>query len=300
MIDAFGANNRKPEDSYHVITTDNALFESLGMSVFTTGTMWEFLTHEDGQGQNNFRYFGGIDTWGNPAPRLFDDMGFIFTADGSDLAYWMESYDPNTNKHASKEDDKDILKNWSFTNKSGAPYAFDDLPNLGDDRTYSSSEGLDPANAKRWRDDYLNVSTPNLTHTDVFGLEGGPKIAMNVIETNNWVRLKKQKEGKKAITEWSSEGSVTKEQAIAAFYWIADIKSSKRGGLEWVSKITFNLTPGLDTSDPEACLKTEPVTFKLRLFDDKFSRDSTRTIVSSAPIVAVGKPVHEFGVDGRI
>lgn len=289
-MDAFGANNRKPEDSYHVITTDNALFESLGMSAFTTGTMWEFLTHKDGDGVNNFRYFSSDAVGSLPLP---SDMGFIFTADGAgDLAYWMESYDPKTNKHASISEDKDILNNWQFFNKSDTEYSSVDLPNLSDMKTYSSSTKLDPNSAKEWRED-------SLVHSDVFGGGNGEIVAQKVIEMNNWVRLKKQKEGKKVVTEWSDEGSVSAEDAIAAFYWIADIKSSKRGGLEWVSRITFNLTPGLDTSDPEACLKTELVTFKLRLFDNNVPRDSTRAIIQKAPLAIAAVPQSEFGPKGK-
>ncbi len=298
-MDAFGANNRKPEDSYHVITTDNALFESLGMSAFTTGTMWEFLTHKDGDGVDNFRYFANTYSFfGGTLYSAQSDMGFIFTADGAvddtgdDLAYWMESYDPKTNKHASVSEDKDILNNWQFFNKSDAEYSFDDLPNLGDNKTYSSSAKLAPSSAKEWRED-------SLVHSDVFGNGNGEIVAQKVIEMNNWVRLKKQKEGKTIVTEWADEGSVSAEDAIAAFYWIADIKSSKRSGLEWVSNISFNLTPGLDPSHSEACIKTELVTFKLRLFDNNVSRDSTRAIIQKTPLAIAAVPQSEFGPKGK-
>jgi len=286
-------------NNYHVITTDSPLFEALGLSVFTTGTMWDFLTHKDQAGVENFRYFSGDALW----PWTPSDMTFIFRADGGgNLVYWMESYDPISNKHATKEEDKDILDNWKFVSKKADTYNTGHLPALGVDRTYSSSDGpfLEPGSAKFWRDPVLPPPAPQtyLTHADIFGLGNGEKVAQ-VIETNNWVRLKKEKEDKKPLGEWTGEGGVTAAEAIAAFYWIADIKSSKYGKLEWITDITFNLTPRLDASHPDACLKTEPVHFKLSLFDNEIPRNPTKSIVTKSVPTFVGLPMSEIGIKGK-
>ena len=282
-------------NNYHVITTDSPLFEALGMSVFTTGTMWDFLTHKDQAGVENFRYFANAYSFfGGTLYSAQSDMGFIFTADGGgNLGYWMESYDPISNKHATKEQDKDILNDWKFVSKKADTYQTSNLPALGVDRTYSSSEGpfLEPANAKSWRED-------GEFHADIFGAGNGEKVAQ-VIETNNWVRLKKEKEDKKPLGEWTTEGIVSAAQAIAAFYWIADIKSSKYGKLEWITDITFNLTPRLDASHPDACLKTEPVHFKLSLFDNEIPRNPTKSIVTKSVPTFVGAPMSEIGIKGK-
>ena len=141
-------------NNYHVITTDSPLFEALGLSVFTTGTMWDFLTHKDKAGVENFRYFGETSLGIPSAP---SDMYFIFKADGGgNLGYWMESYDPQTNTHASKEEDKDLFTgltagSWKFNNKKNEPYEWDGLPDLGGDKTYYSDNKLNPSDAPLWR-----------------------------------------------------------------------------------------------------------------------------------------------------
>jgi hypothetical protein len=273
-----------PQDSYHLISTDNFLFEKLGLSVFTTGSFLEFWNYK----KPNDKSFIHRNYFDYSSP----NVGFIFKALSSNLCS-ADIYDIGSNSYSLMND---IWNTWSLTNKQLNTYDISNIP-FGSftDKTCSSISNL--GTLTNWTKDTVGHPPRMVTMSDLFGADG-EKIA-KVIEMNNWIIHKKVKEGQKNIEEWVSEGSFSQDDAIAINTFVGSLKSSKTGYVEWASNVRFNLTPGFPYGDPRRCVKTEKVKFKLRLYDHKIPRDQRRSIVQKGPLTNVGVPAFEFGPNGK-
>ena len=280
----------KVQDSYHSISTDHPLFEKLALSVFTTGSAMEFWNYQPPNSINfiNRNYFG----YGQAASPsfLFEDMG-------NPKQYHSIIYDIVENTH---EEITDIFNNWTFRLADESTLTIGDVP-LGSfvDKACTSMSELPPFSLVRWTDLKwpVNPFVP-LPMSDVFGY-GGSSLA-TLIEMNNWACYKVSKEGQSTpMHEWTDENPWSQQQFQAIMGFLASIKASKNNCLEWTTKVTFNLTPGLPMGHAKRCEKTEDVNFKLRLYDHAVSRDARNRIVQRGPLTNVSVPVREFGPVGK-
>ena len=275
------------DTSYHLITTDHKFMEKLGLSTFTTGSFYEWMNYEE---PNN----PGV----HPRTNLFQggDSLSVPALCKSTMGGWTSffRYSPFDVNNRVYEKDKilalTLLNLWQFTNKDGLDYDFSDL-GVGD--IIAKEVGLDVSNPANPVLEYVQPKEDiggGLTPYDAW--RATPYIVAQIVGFNDCDRLTSIIMGDTPKNEWSPQ-----QRARAAF--VASIKSSKKGCVEWKTNIGFNLNANVGYSHPDACTKSEDVTFRLYLFDHKVAKDSKRSITFAGAPTLIAPAKNENGVTGQ-
>ena len=268
-------------EDFHVFVCDSKWMKELGLSTFTTGTLYDWWYH---RGQDNGRWFVNRKLVLRGQSSITPDV--FFTYDGlpsvGEANVWRFAGD---NKGTYEE--KKFGDTWAYGD--GRPEV-DNKPWHGSNYEKSTVNKGD-FNATKWvpatGNDITTGEKVNLLEPSrLMGLadaDGGIWEVTNIVAMNDWVRDYLSKEPD--LSKWNDE-------AQARHRFIEDIKTSKSGCLTYPVKVTFDVAPGQLFSDDSGALvsayKTETFNIQLYLYDERPERKTGRTaIISSMKHAAV-------------
>ncbi len=308
---------RKPPEYFHSITTDNERFANLGLDVFTTGTLYDWLcTVSSGPKRINFheiksqydeiverardeereppteqvfysQFLGRyqhLRFWVNEFSRMFPG-GFANGTLPTEVVLTPSAY---LRDEDCSQNDLPFSASFYAWRNSGRNGEYILVKNSGNsnDMNWTFSEGSENYT---WNDlrfgefdgKLYNRNSIELTNEEDFPVvdpDNPQNLIRNIIEMNRYVNLLSKVDYK----EWKSKDK-------ARYRFINDIRSSKYGCLEWKSNIRFLLDlPSVlfeagvdsDVDSCDDCAKLVTVTFKLKLFG---KTDQRRVGKSVAP-----------------
>ena len=267
----FSGNSFEEEKpDYHTITTDHPWMIQIGLGAFTTGVLQKWWDEKDQNGAYKNRPLFGPGTAG-------DRPEFIMTPGGPSgpgpRGHHFDAWRQNERNYLEYNKVSESSSNWKFPKiENGAlvqdytwnKLGFDDFDNA----LYTKVDN---------NDDPLSTAAGSHTNIDTS--------LCNIIEMNNYVRLKKTYTPDEAT--WVDPSG--RERARAEF--IRDIKSAKMGGgVSWSGYLPFVF----NVNDVTNCTKWDWVKFKLQLFDNNRPKQSARPLgVSDFNIV--GTPIDVLG-----
>ena len=225
----FGRSYSDTDADFHIITTDHPFMVQIGLGAFTTGVFKKWWDKEKNQKLIQPAF----------------DIGLMFIGDSPDF-HNFTGWRQETRSYTKHIRVTDIGTDWDF-DEDNRNYTWPTL-------TWGDFNGVNYTSS---------LTTPVPRSDDLF--KDDTQLT-NLIEMNNFVRLKKTDEIDE--TEWSDT-----ERARAEF--IRDIKAAKLGGgLQWKSTIPFVI----NVNDATACVKHEEVTFTLQLFDSNKPAQNYRKV----------------------
>ena len=310
------------DKDYHVITTSHPWFARIGLTSFTTGILAEWWNTKNKDGvyvnRKNVNKTTGIDnTFSGGSPELVNEYWTLLglpTENGGDRTnefYWY-GWKPLSEKNSGRY----LRQNLSG---AGSDYGGVDSPSseFAEGQTtgswqYASEVGklnmttyrggnigdglLDeetaPINGLKLADDAITLEY--LTTLDKFESEGSRPMheslapIYDIIQLNRWMsawekyypRETWDKDVPESIGGLSSKAEIF--ELWSRYELLTDIKSSKGGApyLSWSGDITFftSVNDGLIDN----CEITEPVVFKLYLFDDETLPSVNKSIATTS------------------
>tara|TARA_Y100000361_G_scaffold154343_1_gene179784 strand:- start:821 stop:5278 length:4458 start_codon:yes stop_codon:yes gene_type:complete len=310
----------KTPEYFHSISTDNEKFINLGLDVFTTGTLYDWLcTKSSGPKRVNFEQ---IKEEASESDAEAADFYRQRLSGYDHLRFYVNEFSSMFNGGSSNgslptevvltpsanERDESCSRNampftasfyaWRNDGRNGEYILVKNTAN-GPDMNWKFSEGSESYVWNDLRIDefdgiHYDKNSIELTSPDVFPVvpEDGHKLIRNIIEMNRYVNLL----SRVSYKDWKS-----KDKARHRF--INDIRSSKYGCLEWKSNITFLLDlpqvlfkEGINTAgeDCDNCAKEVTVTFKLDLFGNQTGR-RTGTSVASVDTTIIQTKTTPYG-----
>tara|TARA_R100000008_G_scaffold86760_1_gene81431 strand:- start:3495 stop:8003 length:4509 start_codon:yes stop_codon:yes gene_type:complete len=308
------------ETPYHLITTDHPWMFQLGLSTFTTGTLYRWWHKRDGNGKyENRKYFieneevaaqhevpcvvlGGDDTEGYSCEAFdsFKDKTGEFKGQFS-FQGWRKENDAGAGQYHRMYIDGGHTDKWAFSqpgkNEAGDPrsYSYEDLKVTDFDNAYIREDGElmdgsdDEHKARWWQSDGRGAQDLLI----FFGMQP----ITNVIAMNDYVNnkiLNTIDRGAKKEDGTPAEGAWTKTD-FARSEFTLDIQSSKEGYVEWSGYVPFQISLGSgDAGDVFKCTKSDWVTFRLHLFPETAPKSTRRGIAMSKPSFAA-PPVDSLG-----
>tara|TARA_Y100000590_G_scaffold38864_3_gene41639 strand:+ start:8599 stop:12714 length:4116 start_codon:yes stop_codon:yes gene_type:complete len=289
--------NNEAED-FHVFVTDSEWMKELGLSTFTTGTLYDWWYHRGAGGKFINRSLVLQDqshitpsVFFNMTPTIAGAAGPHPPSQGTSEVWRFEG----NNKGKYQEKKFDLT--WAYAD--GRPEA-EDKPWHGNNYDYADLD-IDFFKAIKWipaaSDDINDGTFSNLLEPKrLLGLpvaDGGTYEVTNIIAMNDWVRDYLVKEPD--VSKWNDE-------AQARHRFIEDIKTSKSGCLIYPVAVTFDVAPGQLFSDDAGNLvpahKTESFNIQLYLYDERSERKTGRTAIMSA-MKHAGVPRDVAGRDGN-
>jgi hypothetical protein len=283
------------ETPFHLITTDHPHMVSLGLSTFTTGTLYRWWNAKDGAGNyENHKFFGptapltgnglkspktlleGTDTGSN-----LDKASEIGKNQFSFEAWRAE--DSGAGQYITKYADGGHSDLWDFVQAGN---------NEADDpRIYSYAD----VNLAKYDDKYLTPDGSGGGSFDIPDGKGGIDSGVpfygvnpitNTIVLNDYIN--------NLELETLDKSQWTQEQFAQAEF-ILDIQSSKAGYIQWSGYVPFQLSLASgDTGATFVCEKSDWVKFRLYLHSSDAPKSTRRGIAMAKPTFA-GPPVDALG-----
>ena len=292
------------ETPFHVITTDHPYMATLGLSTFSTGTLYRWWNQKDGQGlYKNHRHFSSIAFDEAPHESLlgtnaFDPVDGSFADKTSKIGKgqfafqaWRKTNAAGAGKFTDRYADGGHTSPWTFAqagnNEAGQPRAYNYAQvNLGkyDDTFFKPDMSLgvkfEIPNGQGGQEDVPFIGTEPIT---------------NIIVLNDYVN--------KLELETIDKSTWTQEQ-FAQSEFILDIQSSKEGYVEWSGYVPFRINLHDRDNTNFKCDKPEWVKYRLYLHPNSAPKSTRRGIAMAKPTFA-GPPVdslgrkYQFKEDGR-
>ena len=320
MEDLFSSDqNEKVEN--HLITTDHPYMASIGLSAFTTGTLYRWWHKKDAEGKyvnQDFFTEKSVQFGGNPFFRTqTPEIILLGSETGSNtdksspigegqfkFLAWRKEGDSGAGKYVPKYIDGGHTELWDFVqdgeNEKGDPriYNYDDLEIDEFDNAVPKIDDLTRELTLDTQASFLNVDGKG-DKEDVPFLGVSP--ITNAIVLNDYVNH---------IEFESISMSGWKKKDFARYELINDVQAGKvpRAGLgyvEWSGYVPFYISLGSgDAGDTFRCEKADWVKFKLYLYDNDAPKSSKRSVTLAKPTFA-GPPVdalgrkYDFKEDGR-
>lgn len=271
-----------PEDKqrdFHVITTDHAHMRAIGLDVFTTGNLYNWLNQKDGDGvyKNRKLLFGGAAGGGIDQDPHFFGGGMNEIMGGNEKGNedwgvwhgWRKRGATGTYK-------KQSHSNWSYTYETLIiDYALADIPFGGLTLPIDYVNPLGASTADGWNIAPL-FEVGNID--DKMASAGNNQNPIwQIINLNRWMNSFKRSFPKK---DWYKSTQVSAKSLFAIDAFLSDIKASKYGHVEFYANLDFNISI-LENS--VQCTKQDKVKFKLYLYDDSKVRNTQRLAVLKDP-----------------
>ena len=270
-------------EDYHVFTNENYWLQQLGLGSFTTGTLYDFWYEVDpqtGAKDLNRRLFPGADMHDSPGPAILMEN----LPSPIDSYAWQASMDVWRFVDAGRGKYEYIpdLRDWTFddANKQQLdhytlPFEFEDL---------KLEEFLDvnyiPPTSIAVEDTGTLVSIVRPSRllgpvADEDGNEEVPKdaglgYASAIVAMNEYMKYYMFKKPDKS--EWDT-------QHLARLEFLDDIKTSKSGCLNISVHLYVDIAPGQLDKNGQVCVKDEPLTHNLFLFDEHQQSSNTKTAI---------------------
>lgn len=287
------------EISFHTIVTDHPYMHQIGLGVFTTGTLYQWLNTRDSSNSFiNMKLINGLD----PSPIILPfPIKSQVDKDFLDRQTEIKIHESMRKILHSIQSVGDVysFSAWRPKDKGGEYVKFSGKTQGGVD-SFSKWVYDDGIKYKSWDNfNHADLEFSNLDNQKVNNVIGEATqvtttnqnnfdtFISNIIEMNNWVRM--------ANSLSESEGIVPgywNQLHWSRYHFITDIKSSKEKSIQWSVDIPFILD--LNT---QKCLKTEKVNFKLFLYDDTRPKKSARKIAINSTTIVAPK-IDAFGRQG--
>lgn len=264
--------------SYHVIKTDHPFMAEIGLSSFTLDELYSWLSKTNAYGQYvniPLIYSSNVGTTEeiiqNAAFRLLHnsptttDDNYYFTA------FRKINFTGNYLKY------KNVHRaGWSY--KTG---------NVSYD---SNTLKLSEYNNKKTKIIKNDEGVYSLSLVDNNNID---QIISNIVEMNDYIRYYR--------IIYESNFDNADENTKAQNEFLIDIKTSIEKCLTWQSVVPFNLDPFLSIETTEPAIKNEIVTYRLYLFDESFSRDSSRKVtLNTNNLFFTGPKIDNTGRTGNV
>lgn len=258
--------NGDNEIAFHSIVVDNEFMNDIGLGVFTTGQLYQWVTKTNENGDFvNLRFFNNtkLNISSCLDNNVFSKQKFVQQAksvldvilgNGQQLLCGSENLIRPGVFSAWRKDDNLL---------AGEYIKFDDT------FITSSDWNIKVSNQSYTYDNLFlsNLQSPTFLDTII-----SPIIYMNELYVSD-------------PTQFNNGGYGT-----ARGEFLKDIKSSKERYVEWKIKVPFFLHLGVETNDQDqGCIKCEFVTYRLYLYDNNVVRDTSRTITISEPLIVAPK-----------
>lgn len=274
------------ESTYHTITTDNPMMAQLGLSSFSTGTLFAWWMNNNG---GNRQYFVGADGNSiNPTPNILFLKAAEINMSG------VSGFDTKANKYSEHKVFPLNTSTWSHISPLGTKYSYLNHPGKTsfDYIRYSTNAvgALDIINSPN---SILNPSNDfSASSSNKFHSHEAISLILDntahdlgittLIEANNYVVQKLNNSKGKLDNSWNDGDKFL--AALTSF-----IKTSKHKCVSWSKNITFRFSSG-----GSSCEKSEVVNFKLYLFDN-FSQKSTVRTLALPNSTTIGVPTTPTG-----
>jgi len=277
-----GMNSFGSDDiAYHSISTDHPYMRDIGLSVFTTGQLYQWMSYRDYTGEFiNLKYFNGL----NSSPLnisqgetvasriLYPKLATTILGTKQSLACpedyntWM-GFGSWRRQGKSGQYKFSQLFGWTYYNK----YAFSDIGF----NTFSDYKIELKKQSGQYDSVYDIVATPS-SHID--------EIVSILITLNDQSRFL-------PILRDFYKKDVLPKPWLAAYELISDIKSSQQGCISWKSYILFDAYVG-----SQRCTKQECVNFTLHLYDETNRKSPNRPIALNSKNLFISLPQQDvFG-----
>jgi hypothetical protein len=265
-----GNSFEKEKPDYHTITTDHPWMIQLGLGSFTTGILqkWWDVTDQNGAYKNRPLFGGGLSAWGQPG---FITSPWDYLVVAGPRGHHFDAWRQNERNYIKYNDVSDPSSKWKFAKiENGA---------LVQDYTWQNHlDFIDFNNAL-----YTKVNaSDDPEDTAVGGHRNIDTSLCNIIEMNNYVRLKKT---------YTPDETIWNDNDRSRAEFIRDIKSAKMGGgVTWSGYLPFEFNINSLTN----CTKYDWVKFNLQLFDSNRPKQTNRALAVSDFKIA-GTPIDVMG-----
>ena len=242
--------------AYHCITTDNKYMADIGLSSFTLGQLYNWMSKRNSFGEFiNLKYFGipglsrGLSQSETIESRILGGkLGQILFGDPpSTDKDWLYFYKWEK-KNRTGEYIKTNYYNWKYYNK----YIFADI------EFQNWSDRFVELKRQAGADPYSIIFTPILSIDNYIS---------NLVALNDYSRLLP------ILKDFYVDDKLPKS-ALAAHEFIMDIKTSQHRCIEWSSIVKF----ASPVTQSFSCVKEETVNFKLYLYDFTNPKNSNRGV----------------------
>lgn len=256
---------------YHLIVNDNPYMAEVGMTAFTTGQLYEWITKTNANsGLINMEIFGITEKRDKLSASLIKDVCNKILG-GAEIEISKKIYFSSFRKdgNGGKYEKFENAENWTYGDFGWDSIEFGEF----DDKLVEVSfTGTPPPT--------IPTTRPNPSGID--------KQVANIIEINNWVRYQSM----------ISPSSIWSEKSLARFDFIDDIKASKERCIQWSGIVPLTLNIGVETTEgSKSCTKEVWTNFKLFLFDEKNPLENSRK-VSFNDFTIVAPKIDHFGRTG--
>lgn len=250
------------ENAYHLIYCDHPYMAELGLSVFTTGQLYNWLIKRDSKGEFvNMKFFDGVNFSPLTSGERIEDraaavgkkiLGNICPA-FYNLEYWFSRW---IKQNRTGDYVQTTYAGWSYYDE----YTFSDI---------QFSNYINKNYTLNRVGSNYTINESSSTHLD-------DKVSV-FITMNDYSRFTPMLSG------FYSNG--LSDRAMATYNFIEDVKNSKEGFIQWSGEIPFRLNAG--ANDP--CVKVECVPFRLYLYDSVISRNQNKTVAFNDIVVSLNK-----------
>lgn len=264
------------EKAYHTITTDNKYMAEIGLSVFTTGQLYNWMAQTNSRGEFvNLKLLDGVDSNGYSPLKpgesvenrvrpymnlILGDTSTFCGADGYSKQYYFSPW-----KKSGKTGDYVTTPHVEWSDET---YSFSDLIFS----YYFDHDCKLKKNGDDYELEYYNV--PDFAN---------PVSAF--IRMNNAARLSPlHNTGIRPLENWEK----------AAQNFILDIKTSQEKCVQWSTNIKFRLNLGVPTNQGDSCTKEECVSFRMYLYDSYIARTPTKNVAFNNIVIA-STHIDQFG-----
>ena len=269
-----------PEDKqrdFHVITTDHPHMSAIGLDVFTTGNLYNWLNQKDGDGvyKNRKLLFGG-QTGGVQDPSFIgngmDEIMGGSSKGADDWGVWHGW----RKRGATGTYKKQSHSSWSYTYETLIiDYSLADVPLGGLTLPVDYVSPVGESTADGWNTTLLFEAGD--ANDQLASVNNSTNPIWQIINLNRWMNSFKRNFPK---NDWYKSTQFSAKSLFAIDAFLSDIKASKYGYVEFYSYLTFNISI-LENS--VQCTKSDKVKFKLYLYDDSRVRNTQRLAVLKDP-----------------
>ena len=282
-VDSYSYAESDYDLSYHTIVTEHPYMLKLGLGAFTTGELWAWLTKTDSKDE-----FINL--------KLINDINFDKEDGKKDdnikkaFEYILGTPDPVSIYKDILFEDSSKISAFRKAGRGGEYYDYGvynwnfDPPPPVNQYSFSTLYFSD------FNNKFVNKSI-STSGTSIITLEPNDNpdtFISNIIEMNNYVRLKLTINTKQELEEQ------TNKKDIARYEFITDIKSSKYRCMEWSGIVPFRLTDKIGFE----CIKNEIVKYKLYLYDYELPKKTARKATFN-DLIIVNDQIDAMGRSGK-
>lgn len=293
--------NKSPVSDFHAIVTDHPRMRELGLGVFTTGDLNTWL-HKLKPGRIPVAGPANTDfiNWSSIS---FSSIDTLLGTPLSSNELW-GGFDAWRRSGATGRYEFQQYNNWSwsFFDLDGT-YNHDDLLlgswwDMSDGKIFQELFPNGDDISAGWSYE-IDEPSRNSLGGDLNFFKGQTSPILNIIEMNRFMNQFKRYFPRK---EWTNSPGISTAALFACDSFLTDIKSSKRGCIEFSGEVPFNINLA---DGGISCIKKDIVKYRLYLYDDSKVRRTDKVAVLKDPKIGgykrdtLGRPYRDT-VDGEV